>query len=315
MSGTLPSFFYPSQRLLHRLTGLLLGTVMASVGYAQPASSHRADLLAAAPYSCACIALIIDDLGAGRAAGARAIALPGPVAVAILPATPAGTTLARMAYAHGKEVLLHQPLQPINPGIDPGPQAITVDMSQAQLRRVLWSNLAALPHVVGVNTHMGSRVTGQSLHMQWFMQALREGPARFFIDSYTTTESRALESARAYGIPALRRDVFLDNDPSPAAIELEFARLKRLARRDGYALAIGHPYASTMSFLEWALPRLREEGIRLISLQEMLALSKRLAPAAASPVPAPGVQLASAGALEARAMALLSHHDGDLQGH
>ncbi len=313
MSGNLLTFFCQIQRLLHCVIGLLLAAVLASAGYAQPverdAAWVRSPQAATGMRSCPCIALIIDDLGAGRAAGARVIALHGPVALAVLPATPAGTALARMAHAHGKEVLLHQPLQPLNPAIDPGPQAITVDMNQAQLHRVLTRNLAALPHAVGVNTHMGSRVTGLTLHMHWFMQVLQEHPDAFFIDSFTTQKSQALASAWAYGIPALRRDVFLDNDRSPAAIELQFALLKRMARRDGYALGIGHPYPSTMSFLEWALPRLKEEGIQLISLREMLVLSERFAHVRAPGLPKLGGHSEPRDALTAPAAVLLSRVD------
>lgn len=57
------------------------------------------------------IAIIIDDLGYGRAAGERAIALPGAVTFAVLPDAPHAKTLASLAHENGKGVLLHLPLQ------------------------------------------------------------------------------------------------------------------------------------------------------------------------------------------------------------
>ena len=60
------------------------------------------------------IAIIIDDLGYQLAAGRRALGLPGPIAFAVLPDTPYGRRLARLANDAGKEVLLHLPLEAAN---------------------------------------------------------------------------------------------------------------------------------------------------------------------------------------------------------
>ena len=58
----------------------------------------------------------------------------------------------------------------------------------------------------------------------------------FFVDSYTTHESVALQIATENRVPALKRDVFLDSDPAPDAVAKEFERLKALA---GWSLREG----------------------------------------------------------------------------
>ncbi|MDH3978001.1 MAG: divergent polysaccharide deacetylase family protein, partial [Gammaproteobacteria bacterium] len=72
------------------------------------------------------------------------------------------------------------------------------------------------------------------------------------------------------GIPSTRRDVFLDNTPTEAAIDREFQRLKKLARQNGIAIGIGHPYPATIDYLEKVLPRLKAEGIRVISVADSI---------------------------------------------
>jgi uncharacterized protein len=224
----------------------------------------------AAPPDSPAIAIIIDDLGYQLAAGRRVVELPGPVACAVLPSTPRAKLLAEAAFAAGKDVLLHLPLQPMdwNGATEPG--SILLDMSRGQFAQVFAQSLQSIPHVVGINTHQGSLLTRHPGHMSWLMQEIRAQGGLFFVDSYTTHESIALRLARESGVPAVRRDVFLDPDPEPATVAREFARLKKLARERGMAVGIGHPYPATLALLERELPRLAEDGFRLVSISEFV---------------------------------------------
>lgn len=222
---------------------------------------------AASPASPA-IAIIIDDLGYELAAGRRAVELPGPVACAVLPSTPRAKLLAEAAFAAGKDVLLHLPLQPMDWDGAAEPGAILLDMSRGQFARAFAQSLESIPHVVGINTHQGSLLTRHPGHMSWLMQEIRAQGGLFFVDSYTTHESIALRLARESGVPAVRRDVFLDPDPEPATVAREFARLKKLARERGMAVGIGHPYPATLALLERELPRLAQDGFRLVSISD-----------------------------------------------
>lgn len=216
------------------------------------------------------IAIIIDDLGYQKAAGERAIGLPGPIAFAILPNTPRDAYLARFAHAKGKEVLLHLPLQAVQDRSAVG-GSLLLDMSRQQFLQAFANSLEAVPHVVGINSHRGSLLTRHPGHMGWLMEEILDRGDLFFVDSYTTAESVALRVANENGVPALRRDVFLDPDPEPETLVREFARLKKLARQQGFAIGIGHPYASTLEFLESALPSLAEEGFDLVSISDLIA--------------------------------------------
>jgi len=215
------------------------------------------------------IALIIDDLGNWRSAGVRTVSLPGPVACAVLPHTPFAALIAERAHVAGKEVMLHLPMAPIQHR-DNAAGTIYVDTTRSQLARIFALDIASIPHAVGVNNHMGSLVTQHPGHMAWLMTEILERGGLFFVDSVTSDASIALKIATETGVPATRRDVFLDNVPTEAAIEKEFQRLKQMARRNGIAVGIGHPYPSTLTYLERALPELANEGIELISIADSI---------------------------------------------
>lgn len=223
------------------------------------------------------IAIIIDDLGHVQSVGERVIALPGPVACAILPGTPRATALARQARVYRKEVLVHLPMQAMNFEGDPEPDTLMLDMDRQDVAAALNAALAAVPYAIGVNNHRGSLLTRHPGHMQWLMDELRARPALFFVDSYTTHHSVALRIAAESGVDAVKRDVFLDNDPSPDRIRAEFERLKRLARVRGSAVAIGHPHEATLAVLEQELPRLAADGIELVPVSRLVTNSRQLA--------------------------------------
>lgn len=214
------------------------------------------------------VSIIIDDIGDRPLLGRRAIDLPGPVAFAILPHAPHSASLAKLAHGRGREVLLHLPMQAVEDG-PLGPGAVTMDMDKPEFLRVVRENLLAIPYVTGVNNHMGSLLTRHPGHMTWLMQELRARGDLFFVDSRTTAQTVAEQMAIEQGVPVLRRHVFLDHDASPTAIESEFDRLLALSRRQGYAIAIGHPYPSTLAVLERRLPLLKSQGIELIPLRSM----------------------------------------------
>ena len=221
------------------------------------------------------IAIIIDDLGYQLEAGQRSINLPGPVTCAILPSTPRATRLAEAAYANGKDVLLHLPLEPVSKDSQADPGGIMLDMSREQFAMTFSADLQSVPHAIGVNSHRGSMLTRHPGHMGWLMEELRTHGDLIFVDSYTTHKSIALQLARESGVPAVKRDVFLDPDQLPATVEREFGRLKQLARKNGSAVGIGHPYPSTLALLEREIPELGAEGIELVSISE-LVLSDRV---------------------------------------
>jgi len=218
------------------------------------------------------IAIIIDDIGYTLSLGRRVMKLPGPISIGVLPATPRGTELAEEANAAGKDVLLHLPLQALRENGQAEPGGITLDMSRGEFARIFAQDMLSVPHAIGVNSHRGSLLTQHPGHMAWLMEEIAQYGNLIFVDSYTTHESIALRVAEESGVPAVRRDVFLDPDDLPETVAREFERLKILARINGFAVGIGHPHLATIELLEQQLPKLSAEGIQLISISELVRL-------------------------------------------
>ncbi len=219
------------------------------------------------------IALIIDDIGYVDDLGARAVALPDDVTFAVLPHTPHGVALAQAAHANGKEVMLHAPMSNLA-AMPLGPGGLTPQLTQEEFVQTLSAALDAVPHLQGINNHMGSELTAQEEPMRWVMQTL-QGRNLYFVDSYTTASSVAGHIAREQNIPTLTRNVFLDNVQTAEDIDREFQRLLTLAREKGFATGIGHPYAATLDYLEKTLPTLAALNIELIPVSQMIALQQQ----------------------------------------
>ncbi len=238
----------------------------------QPSSpSPRHEQARAAP---ARLSLIIDDLGQTPGRDRRVLALPGPVALAILPDTPHAAQLAEEAHRRGKTVMLHLPMDPAG-----GRYAWHPGLPVDELERRLDTAFDAVPHARGVNNHMGSRMTADATAMNWLMGELQRRH-RFFIDSRTSAATIAGATAQRVGLASLSRDVFLDNEPTADAIAAQLEKAVVLARKQGSVVVIGHPYPATLEVLERELPRLAARGIDWIGVEQMIAVRGNRAMAA-----------------------------------
>lgn len=216
------------------------------------------------------ISIILDDMGGRLAEGRRVLQLPAPIACAFLPLAPYTQQLAQEAHLKNKEVLLHLPMQAMQlRRLDRG--GVTLDMHEAEFLRVLREDIKRIPHIVGINNHMGSLLTQHPGHMQWLMDEMGRQKGLFFIDSRTTHASVAYRLAQENNIPSAQRDVFLDSEQDVVKIERQFDALIRQAKKTGYAIAIGHPYPETLSVLEKRLTQL-DKNIKVIPIAQILPL-------------------------------------------
>jgi polysaccharide deacetylase 2 family uncharacterized protein YibQ len=143
-------------------------------------------------------------------------------------------------------------------------------MSRTEVGAVFEEALRSVPHVIGVNSHRGSLLTRHPGHMRWLMEEIRARDDLFFVDSYTTHKSVALQIAAETNVSAIKRDVFLDPDRAPETVAREFARMKALALKRGAVVAIGHPHDATLALLEKELPLLAEQGIELVRVSDLI---------------------------------------------
>jgi polysaccharide deacetylase 2 family uncharacterized protein YibQ len=216
--------------------------------------------------------IIIDDLGNNMQYGNAIVTLPAALTIAILPDAPFSRNIARLASKQHKEVMLHLPMQSVeHHGYAPG--MLDLHMTKTEFIRQLRLDLAAVPYVRGINNHMGSLLTRHPGHMSWLMDEISRRGDLYFIDSKTTSKSIADKIASEYQVPNLSRDFFLDPDDKPGTLDKQFALFIKKINRRGYALAIAHPYPATIAFLKAHLDELKQQGITLIPVSQLISLS------------------------------------------
>lgn len=214
------------------------------------------------------IAIVIDDIGNHADLDSRVARLPGAVTLSVLPFTPHSKTVAELAYEQKKEVMLHAPMESEHHR-KLGDGALTEQLDQQQFETVLQEDINSIPHITGVNNHMGSLLTQDKQAMDWVMQVVQKNNL-FFLDSRTTPDSVAAKLAQEYNIPNVSRNVFLDNEQSYDYVDEAFKKTLHISKETGFAVAIGHPYPTTVSYLEKNLPYLSEQGYLLIPVSSLL---------------------------------------------
>ena len=262
---------------------------------APPMSPSLTDLLG--PLDVPTIAIVVDDWGHRRDVTTRGFAeLDFPLTFSILPglrfsrqdalqATPLalpgrdgpgrGTSEAAAVPppSRRREIMLHLPMEPEGyPDHDPGLDPLRLGMDRGQVAAILDAALAGVPGARGLNNHMGSAATADPALMTALADELAARDL-FFVDSLTTPRSVAARRMREAGVPTLVNRIFLDQSTTSREQVCELlARLVKSARARGAAVGLCHPYPETLAILSEELPRLREQGLRLVTVSELLAL-------------------------------------------
>jgi hypothetical protein len=215
------------------------------------------------------VAIIIDDLGYDRKIAAKLGSLNSNLTFSILPHSPYQDSIARLSMANGIETMLHLPMEPVEyPKVNPGPGALLTSMSPDELIAQLRDNLKRLPGVKGVNNHMGSRMTAESGHLYQIFSILKKKDL-YFVDSRTSAQTLCKPSARLFQIPFAQRDIFLDHQHDADFIRKQIIELMRIARRNGHAVAIGHPHPITYQILSEMMPDL-QKAVRLVPASKIV---------------------------------------------
>lgn len=220
-----------------------------------------------APVYAGKLAIVIDDFGYRPQTENQVLAMPSAISIAVLPNAPHAREMATKAHNSGHEVLIHLPMAPISK--QPlEKDTLRPEMSSDEIERIIRDAYSKVPYASGLNNHMGSAMTSSLSGMQKVMQAL-EHYNLYFLDSMTIGNSQAMRAAQGTGVKVIKRKVFLDDTQNEADIRYQFNRAIDLARRNGSAIAIGHPHPSTVRVLQQMLPGLPPD-ITLVRTSSLL---------------------------------------------
>jgi len=215
------------------------------------------------------IVIMIDDVGLNRTQSHAAIDLPAPMTLAFLPYAPKLPEITGKAKAKGHELMIHVPMEPMSATTDPGPMALRDGMSAEALKVNLSQVFKSFSGYVGINNHMGSKLTKNPDAMRVVMEELAQRDL-LFVDSKTSAQSVAANMAAARGLRYATRDVFLDHEDTPEFVANALKKMERIASSRGLAIGIGHPKKNTIAALKAWIPTLKDKNLVLVPVSSVV---------------------------------------------
>jgi hypothetical protein len=218
------------------------------------------------------IAILIDDIGYDLSSLNELLQIDAPLTFAILPHYAHSIDAANILHEAKREILLHLPMEPHTfPDENPGMGALFLSMSDRQIKETVDKDIDAIPHLSGVNNHMGSKFMEDESKLDIVFRQLKKRNL-YFVDSRTTSLSKGPKIARRLGLRFISRRVFIDNDNNYMTI------LRNLTTRiDGEfdhtseaMVMIGHPHMRTIQALKEAIPVLKARGIDIVPVSALV---------------------------------------------
>ncbi|RIX59390.1 divergent polysaccharide deacetylase family protein [Paenibacillus nanensis] len=242
---------------------ILLGATPSANVYGQEDMSSRT------------VAIVIDDFGNGMTGTEEMLKLPVKFTAAVMPFMPTTKQDAEAAHKLGHDVIVHMPMEP-NKGKKKwlGPGALTSDLTDEEIRKRVEAAIADVPYAIGMNNHMGSKITADERIMRIVLTVCKEH-GLFFLDSRTTYKTVIPKIAEEVGVPLVSNDVFLDDVYTEQHISKQISLLRKLLETNGRCVTIGHvgpPGKKTASVLKQSIPEM-ESVATFVKLSDMVQSS------------------------------------------
>ncbi|WP_339145402.1 MULTISPECIES: divergent polysaccharide deacetylase family protein [unclassified Sutcliffiella] len=218
------------------------------------------------------VAIVIDDFGNNMKGTEEILQLPVSLTVAVMPFLSTTKKDAEMAHRLGHEVILHLPMEPLKGKRSwLGPGAITSNLSDEEVYKRVNDAIDSVPYAVGINNHMGSKITADERIMSVILGICKERNL-YYLDSKTTKKSVVAELATKMGVPFLENELFFDEVFTTNHIVKQTTQLIKKTEVDDSIIAIGHVGVvgeKTASVLKQYIPKL-EDKAEIVTLSNIL---------------------------------------------
>lgn len=234
------------------------------------ASDNRSGCIRNAPQ----LAIIIDDV-ATMQQYKNIQTIPFKVTPSIFPrseATPNTPNIARIAPFF----MVHLPLEALS-FYQKGHKWLFVNDTKEKIKNTIQEIRDDFPNLKYINNHTGSKFTQDYMALSRLLDVLRDNDITF-VDSRTTSKSQTkiyyqnhkMESFNGCQSVFLQRDIFLDNELDVSKITQNIITSIELAKKRGYAIAIGHPHKETILALKNAKEYILKSGVEMVYINELV---------------------------------------------
>ena len=211
------------------------------------------------------LVLIIDDVATfEHASMVKSIGLK--ITPSIFPATKTHPDTPNIARTF-EFYMIHLPMQAKHFD-SPEIGTLTVNESFESMLEKIKKIRKDFPRAKYTNNHTGSRFTSDYDAMDKAYRALIE-QGFVFVDSKTIAQTAVARAAKKYNQPYISRDIFLDDDPSASAVRRELVAAVNLAKKRGYAIAIGHPKKNTIAVIKASKNNILKD-VEVVYLKDIL---------------------------------------------
>lgn len=215
------------------------------------------------------LVFLFDDGGQNMAQLEKFVTLPFPITVAVLPQLAHSVEAGARVRSSGNELMLHQPMQSVNSKVNPGPGAITPDMSEDQIISTLFKNVNQIGPITGINNHEGSAITADAEKMAVVLKFTSE-EGLFFLDSRTNVDTQVPYVAQQMGYNYYERNIFLDNEKTRENVLKELNKGLVIANKTGQVIMIAHVWSADFlpQLLREIYPELVSKGYKIVTVSD-----------------------------------------------
>ena len=217
------------------------------------------------------IAFIVSDLDRSPVKLYRAF-MKSPLlfSVALRPDKGEAARVAREVRQEHHEVLLHLPMEPKGyPRVDPGKDAILLDLSRIEIEDRITRCLSAIGPVQAVVSRLGGAALNDPDVMRAVLDELKRRDLPF-IDSHTTGPSMVEEIGEETGARTLLVGGSIDDEKGTAAsVRARVRELTAAAVQKGSLIVMVRPSALVLDILESELPKMKAEGLELVPISRV----------------------------------------------
>ncbi|MDH6669840.1 polysaccharide deacetylase 2 family uncharacterized protein YibQ [Paenibacillus sp. LBL] len=218
------------------------------------------------------LSVIIDDFGNGQKGTQEMLSLPVKITVAVMPFLPTSKKDAESAHKMGHDVIIHMPMEPKQGRASwLGPGAILSSLTDEEIRKRMEEAIDSVPYAIGINNHMGSKVTGDERIMSIVLDVCKER-GLFFIDSKINYRSVVGKLAAEKGMPAIANDIFLDDVHTVQHVSKQLVTAAQHAEERTSCIAIGHVGVfgtRTAEALKVSIPELQKK-VEFVGISDLV---------------------------------------------
>ena len=192
------------------------------------------------------IAIVIDDVTT-QAQKDKILAMGYKISMAFLPPTNTHPSSAKIAQSLSFH-MIHFPMQASSAFKGEEVNTLRTTDSYETIEKRVKQLREWYPNAVYTNNHTGSVFTENDEAIDKLFRALKKYNF-IFVDSRTSAKSVVKKYAKKYDMPYIVRNTFLDNEQSYQYVQKQLKEAIEIAKKQGYALAIGHPHEITLQVL------------------------------------------------------------------